>query len=212
MNLRERHKQERCDQIVLAAKQLLQDRGVAGFNMRELAETAGLSLATPYNLFGSKADILLALLDQTLDAMQAMIADLPSDDPIDRAYALVDASVAIYTSDPGYYRSVLHTLNTVTQKRSTRFVDRCVELMERAMRGAAERGLFLAHVRPELVARQIFLNYLGCFELWIYDQIDDRGLRDQTRHGLTMCLMAVGEQPLRDRLYPALVQLHKGVS
>ncbi len=212
MNLRERHKQERCGQIVAAAEQLLRSRGMDGFNMRQLAQDAGLSLATPYNLFGSKAEILLALLNRAVDDMERMVAELPSDDPIDLAFALVDASVAIYTRDADYYRSVLLTLNRVTEKRGTRFIERCVDIMERAMAAAAERDLFLSQINPQAIARQIFLSYLGCLELWIYSQIDDATLLAQTRHGVTLCLMAAGNDKLRSRLYPALVQLQRGIS
>ena len=41
--------------LALAAQALIRERGDAGFSMAQLAERAGVSPATPYNLVGSKA-------------------------------------------------------------------------------------------------------------------------------------------------------------
>ena len=46
------------DRVLDAAKRLLAG-GSAAFSMRELAEEAGVSFATPFNQFGSKAAIML---------------------------------------------------------------------------------------------------------------------------------------------------------
>jgi AcrR family transcriptional regulator len=46
---------------VLDAAERLLAQGSAGFSMRELADEAGVSFATPFNQFGSKAAIMLAL-------------------------------------------------------------------------------------------------------------------------------------------------------
>ncbi len=67
MSRREEAKAERRRQIVRAARELIVERGDAGLSMRELARRAGVSQATPYNLFGTKRAILLAVLQDVED-------------------------------------------------------------------------------------------------------------------------------------------------
>ena len=55
-------KQARRDHILDTARKLIGRRDVSGFSMAELAEHAGVSPATPYNLVGSKPEILNALI------------------------------------------------------------------------------------------------------------------------------------------------------
>jgi AcrR family transcriptional regulator len=68
MNLRERNKSQRRGAIVEAARRLMHDSGNTGFSIRSLAEQAGVSLATLYNLFGSKQAILVALLNADFES------------------------------------------------------------------------------------------------------------------------------------------------
>ncbi len=49
--------------IRAAAESIIRNEGMDKLTMRRLAVEAGVSLRTPYNLFGSKTDVLVALLD-----------------------------------------------------------------------------------------------------------------------------------------------------
>jgi len=72
MGLREKQTGERRERILDAARKLMRRTGGTGFTMRALAKEAGVSLATPYNLFRSKSGVLYALqrtLPGTLDSL-----------------------------------------------------------------------------------------------------------------------------------------------
>ena len=60
LSRREAGKAERRRLIISAARDLIRETGNAGLSMRGLAARAGVSLATPYNLFGSKRAIVVA--------------------------------------------------------------------------------------------------------------------------------------------------------
>ncbi|MFX8339372.1 helix-turn-helix domain-containing protein, partial [Acinetobacter baumannii] len=62
-NRRDTAKAERRSRIIKAARDLIRETGDAGLSMRALAAKAGVSLATPYNLFGSKRAVLVAVLE-----------------------------------------------------------------------------------------------------------------------------------------------------
>ena len=73
MGVREEGKNERRNRITAAARSLIQS-GDSGFRMRALAEEAGVSIATPYNLFGSKQAILSAVMDADLSRFKETLA------------------------------------------------------------------------------------------------------------------------------------------
>jgi AcrR family transcriptional regulator len=57
LSKREQNKSDKRGQIIKAARELMRIRSSTGFSMRQLADASGVSLATPYNLFGSKQGI-----------------------------------------------------------------------------------------------------------------------------------------------------------
>ena len=57
MSLHEQNKQRNRDRILTAADEIIRKDGLEALSMRHLADYAGVSLRTPYNLFGSKTVI-----------------------------------------------------------------------------------------------------------------------------------------------------------
>ncbi len=106
MATREESKAERRRAIVRAARALMQETGQAGFSMRTLAERAGVSIATPYNLFGSKQAVMYAVLDADLTAYQDQLERLEGDE-IDVFFHAVSLAASLYSAEPGFYRAVL---------------------------------------------------------------------------------------------------------
>lgn len=80
---------------VLAAAERLLGTGRPEFSMRELAAEAGVSFATPFNQFGSKAAIMHALSAERITAMHERFTALA---PSGGAPSRVLAAVAIATT------------------------------------------------------------------------------------------------------------------
>ena len=79
--------------------------------MRALAEQAGVSIATPYNLFGSKQAILVALLDEDFAEFQTGLALIESGglEAVFEALALMHRQ---FSGDPDFYRNVFAAIST----------------------------------------------------------------------------------------------------
>jgi AcrR family transcriptional regulator len=103
---REEAKHKRRRQIVRAARALMQQTGDTGFSMRALAEQAGVSIATPYNLFGSKQTIMFAVLDDDLEHYQKRLAKVRVDE-LDTFFKAVSVATTLYSTEPSFYRAVL---------------------------------------------------------------------------------------------------------
>lgn len=208
--LREIQKTERKQQILSAARRLIRKKGFMNMSMRELAKEACVSLVTPYNLFGSKANVLYALLESFFDKLTTATDDLDIQDPIDALYALTQFSIEEYARDPVFYRSILTSMVTTGELLPVpRIVHRCTTLWQRGLDAGIVQGLFQPHTRPDLVARQIQVNYRGAMELWIEGGVDIEGFETQLLYGLSLCLLAVATAKGRTRLLGRLQDIEQ---
>ena len=208
--LREIHKTERKQRILSAARRLIRQEGYPRMSMRELAREAQVSLVTPYNLFGSKANVLYALLESFFDTLDTALDELVPQDPIDAMYDLTQFSVKEYARDPVFYRSLLSSMMTTGELLPVpRIVQRCTTLWQRGLDAGIAQGLFQAQTRSDLVARQIQVNYRGAMELWIEGGIDIEGFETQLLYGLSLCLLAIATATGRARLLGRLQRLEE---
>ncbi len=61
--------------LLQAASRLLEERGVAGFSLRDVARIAGVSHAAPYRHFRDKAALLLALSGRGFERLRAALVE-----------------------------------------------------------------------------------------------------------------------------------------
>jgi AcrR family transcriptional regulator len=100
--------------VIDAAERLLR-QGKAEFSMRELAAEAGVSFATPFNQFGSKAAIMHAISAKRVELMDSRFregAQPPS--PLDRVLVAVDTAASVMIEEPIVNRSVMGWLGTAS--------------------------------------------------------------------------------------------------
>lgn len=105
LSRRESAKEERRARILDAVRELIRETGQPDLSVRALAERAGVSVATTYNLFGSKRAMVLAALEDERDFVERF-AKLESEDPIARIFAAHELAFGYYTNDPGLYRAL----------------------------------------------------------------------------------------------------------
>jgi AcrR family transcriptional regulator len=92
--------------VVLAAEALIRERGDAGFSMAELATRAGVSPATPYNLLGSKAEILRLVVHGDFERFTDRLAGAGPAGPLARLLHAADLVVSHYEADRAFYRGL----------------------------------------------------------------------------------------------------------
>jgi AcrR family transcriptional regulator len=98
--------------VIDAAERLLR-QGRADFSMRDLAAEAGVSFATPFNQFGSKAAIMHALSDRRIDRMEADYRAMPpAGDAYARVLLAIDAAAAVMLEEAAVNRSVMGWLGS----------------------------------------------------------------------------------------------------
>lgn len=106
---RELAKADRRLRILQAARDLIRETGNTDLPMRKLAQRADVSLATTYNLFGSKRAVVLAVLEDERDFAERL-AGLEATNSLDRLFAAHDLAFSYYAADPDFYRALWRAL------------------------------------------------------------------------------------------------------
>src|SRR5882757_1389715 len=104
MSRREEAKSARRDRILAAAHDLLREVDAETVTVKAIAARSGLSAATIYNLFGSKTAILSQVFDLDLRGFEALVAEAPSADSLDRIFDSITIAARLYRDDPNFYR------------------------------------------------------------------------------------------------------------
>ncbi len=96
--------------ILAAAERIVAVEGEAGLTMRAIAAKAGVALVTPYNLFGSKQEILQTLCQEQLESFFAAFPSGHTARGAGKLFDLIDLTYELWASDPKFYRSLMEIL------------------------------------------------------------------------------------------------------
>ena len=106
LSQRERNKLEKRSRILAVAKHIIAHEGIEALTMRHLADVAELSSRTPYNLYGSKTAILLAIRFENIQALQAL-GEVESDGiALKQLFDRLGSILAMPEAEEAFHRSV----------------------------------------------------------------------------------------------------------
>lgn len=209
---RERGKQARRRRIIEATTELLREVGVAGTSMTLIAKRAGVSPSTPYNLFGTKADILAAVFDQDLRSFESSIANLRSTDALDRLFRAIGIAAELYKSDPDFYRATMflsdsrrnQAIHLSLYTPRIGFVQRMVEDL------IAEKFIVL---ETSSAVFAVMLNQLanGVLFDWYMKRISPDRLKDETELGFAVALYGVATRRAKGSLQQRITSLARAL-
>jgi AcrR family transcriptional regulator len=104
---RQRRSRESFERVLDAAARLLEENGFEGFTVQEVASRSGVSVGAIYERFGSKESLLRVVHARTMEALEAAVAVIETQDaPAEPAAAIADA-VARYARVVGDHRRIL---------------------------------------------------------------------------------------------------------
>jgi len=211
MNLRERNKSQRRVAILDAAKRLMHDSGNTGFSMRSLAEHAGVSLATPYNLFGSKQAVLVALLNADFENFQESLSQL-SAGSIDVMFEAVRLTTDNLKQDPSYYRGAMAEVTLDAQPKVRNMILGPPYLLwKRLLREAVHKGKLSNSVDLDPFTITLTQLMFATTREWVQGYVNLPEMEARMRYGLALNLLAIAtdtsRQTLRDHLARAEADL-----
>jgi AcrR family transcriptional regulator len=184
--------------VIDAAEGLLRN-SKADFSMRDLAAEAGVSFATPFNQFGSKAAIMQALSTRRIDTMEIRFAAAPPlTDTAARVMLAIDTAAAVMLEEPEVNRAVMGWLGTASSSPGLVW-GRSTALWTLAL-GAGD-GLIAARREHALrsLPGQLAFAFRGVLSFWTAGELPDEALAPRARGLASTLLLGFTER----RLTPA---------
>jgi len=198
---REEAKEERRQRIITAARDLIRETGDAGLSMRAIAARANVSLSTPYNLFGSKRAIVVAVLEDIRE-FHERFAKLRSASAVERIFQALAMSIRFYVEDPDFYR----TLWTGVFDMSGKEVRAALARPERdafwlaLVNAAAEEGALAPGIDTGLLLHDLDLTFGAVMLNWVLGSLTTEELASAAGYGYALTLRGAATPGWRDRL------------
>jgi AcrR family transcriptional regulator len=199
MGARELRKTVRRRAILDAARDLILNSEDRDFSMTILAEKAGVSLVTPYNLFGSKSNILIEIVREDIFEHVAD-TDAPLPESLAAWIDAVSVTLAeIYYRNRHFYRRMIVTLVARESAEAQRAALEFAYDMFRAPLGRLrDSGLLSSAIAPGILARHVAHVVSGSLQHRLIGRGSEDLLRREIEMGLLLLLSGLavpGERP-----------------
>jgi AcrR family transcriptional regulator len=196
-------KQPTRERVLDAAERLLAQSGAA-FSMRELADEAEVSFATPFNQFGSKAAIMLALSGRRISLMHERLAgaSLP-ENAVARVLVAVGIAASVMLAAPDVNRAVMGAISAPSVAPGD------VSSRSRAFWAAALGGGtgLASHTRILALATlpdQLAVAFRGVLSFWTAGELGDETLARRARAAAAAILLGFAGRNDRAELFAHL--------
>ncbi len=184
--------------MIEATGALIGEAGLDGLRMRELAERAGVAVATLYNRFGDRDGVIVAFVADGLDELEGELDSRPDAGPIDTTRALFDLLDETVGAAQGVWRPIFASLRSGSDTRDMGEVgDRVVGYVQSDLGKAAAEGLLVEGVDVAALARHVFVTRMGRLEKWAHGVIEWDPYRSSADLALELALAAVLVEPGR---------------
>lgn len=178
---------ERRRRLVRAAGELIVENEDGAFSMPELAKRAGLSLATPYNLFGSKAAVLSALFESQVRGFYRDNAWIEGASPVERIVGVVDRLVEAYSRQPRFFRNLRKALYGLGAGEHGQFpLPAGGHLVQPLVRSLASSGLTEGAIPLAALEATLMRIFNSVFEEWAFQDWPLERLRSELLSGFAL--------------------------
>ncbi len=197
--------EERRRRLVRAASELIAERDDGSFSMPELAKRAGVSLATPYNLFGSKAAVLAQVFERLVRGFRrdsAWMEGLPASE---RILGVVDRLIVAYEDHGRLFRNLwkaLYGLDLAEHRQLNLSLSH--EIVHPLVASLAADRLIPADVPASAIETTLVRLFDASFEMWAAQDWTPAQLHGQLRAGFALVFLGLLDGPERARLAAAI--------
>lgn len=213
---REQSIADRKQRILEAARTIIARDGYEALTTRGLAQAAGVTVPTLYNLVGDKVAIITAMASATIEQLWDRLRFDRRATPLEMADAVIDEAYAQIQEDAAFARGALVGLqrlgiafsyDPVRDDAGAHHARRSVEMAEFACRAAQQQGQLRGNLAPRDLAVQMFAAYRAPLDDWLQDAIDDEEMLRRQRWGFYSLLAADASDEFREELIARIVAL-----
>ena len=197
--------EERRRRLVRAASELIAERDDGVFSMPELAKRAGVSLATPYNLFGSKAAVLAQVFERLVRGFRRDSAWMDGLPASERVLGVVDRLVLAYEQQGRLFRNLwkaLYGLDLAEHRQLNLSLSH--EIVHPLVASLVADRLIPADIPAAAIETTLVRLFDASFEMWAAQGWTPAQLRTQLRSGFALVFLGLLDGTERDRLAAAI--------
>ena len=192
-------KRGRRERIVSATAKLLREVELEAVSVNLIAEHAGVSPATVYNLFGNKSSVLKGVFDEDIAHFSALFAARQSHDALDAFFSAIDIATALYEEAPGLYKAMMY----ISGRHGDLYAEISkprIEFWCRRVAAAMREGLLRPDTDIDRTGATLSFLTRGGLSHWAEGMISTTELRSRLRFGFSLILAAVAQPQAAARL------------
>ncbi|WP_018180798.1 TetR/AcrR family transcriptional regulator [Jongsikchunia kroppenstedtii] len=202
--------EHRSRQLLDAAARLMERDGSESVSMQALAAEAGVSVGLIYRYFGSKDEILLAVITQVLDAFAREVPaaiEQAGDDPVFRLAAAFAAYCRVINEHR--HAAVLtyresNSLDAAGRQRIKQLEIETSQPLRDTLRQGVEAGKFIADDSDLVAYNLLLLAHAWALKHWYFERT--MALDDYIRAQLALTLRAILVAPTAAGDYAELLE------
>ena len=206
---RESSKQHRRDRIIDTARNTIRKKGVDGLSIRTLADQAGVTVPTIYNLVGNKKAILEEIARDVIEQLVLAHKASTTKDPIAKVEEVVSQMMSIYAADEILCREVLGALermeSTITPTGHNNNPARIVAVED--CEHALEAGLLCGNFPIDVLAEGLLSAFRQAQQGWLLGRISLGEVQKRALIGCFIALAADAAPALHSRLVEKVSRL-----
>ena len=214
---REQAISERRRRIFDAARSIIAQEGLDSLTTRGLAQAAGLTVPTLYNLVGGKDEILAQMVIQSVEAVWARLAFDSRATPLEMADAIIDEAYLVVRDDKAFHRGILPLMidlgivmaaGSRNDDAGARAAERCVEMARSACQAALDQNMLRGTIAPAELGQQMFIAYRGPMRDWLEGAISADEMIRRQRRGFYLTMAADASDTFRSELLDRIIGLN----
>jgi hypothetical protein len=176
--------------------------------MRALARRAGVAFVTPFNLFESKAGVLLGLFEKRIDLqIQRLTGKTKPAGPIDRLFEQAIVGCRAYSADPALFKPLVREISNAGGFDYGRLTLRSTDLWVLALHDALEAGFVRKDQDLEHVARSLHLGFRWILWQWAVDFLDTSELEVHCQYSVSVTLLGALSDAGRTQVLERVIRL-----
>lgn len=191
--------------ILDVARELIAERGVDKLVIADVAERADVSVATIYNLVGTRDRLLIALLDDVAQQVRTRLGQGSVPSGVDACLHVIRTACDTVLDDADTVRAIVANVGNAAPDQW--LADGLESSIKRSVDAAVVHGDLGAELSPVAVVIGIQLGFRGALISWVFGLLPDEQLTANAEY-MTLHILANAATPgIRPEIDQRLVQL-----
>ena len=208
MGKREANKLERRQRIIQAARQMIQEES---FSMRALATMANVTVVTVYSLFGSRQNVIAAVLEEDLELFNANLLATKGD-ALDRIFNAVELTAEVFINDSSYHSAMIRTIYQIDDAYFySQFFEPRLNFWENLIKDTISCNLLNQRINYATISKSIIYLFIGFSQEWVRGAISINQMRAEIGYGVSLLLLPFAGKKATSRLLAKLYEFNDNV-